>query len=167
MSFRNIWKTHASLGSTGSKRLSKLRTQNGATIAEFFEYQTDEYRTLNVYMFPWYHIDLINTPKPDERAIMTYVSCYYHAFQGAQQVSVKKCVLLFTPCYPLSVVKSDPSLIWTVIKWIVLLISLTAFELANRLSYYCFKLIVSPLRPEINYALCHVIFFNYKITIIK
>lgn len=31
--------------------------------------------------------DLINTPKPDERAIMTYVSCYYHAFQGAQQVS--------------------------------------------------------------------------------
>lgn len=30
--------------------------------------------------------DLINTPKPDERAIMTYVSCYYHAFQGAQQV---------------------------------------------------------------------------------
>jgi actinin alpha len=32
--------------------------------------------------------DLINTPKPDERAIMTYVSCYYHAFQGAQQVSI-------------------------------------------------------------------------------
>ena len=30
--------------------------------------------------------DMINTPKPDERAIMTYVSCYYHAFQGAQQV---------------------------------------------------------------------------------
>ena len=29
---------------------------------------------------------MINTPKPDERAIMTYVSCYYHAFQGAQQV---------------------------------------------------------------------------------
>jgi len=29
--------------------------------------------------------DMINTPKPDERAIMTYVSCYYHAFQGAQQ----------------------------------------------------------------------------------
>lgn len=41
-----------------------------------------------------YHVDLINTPKPDERAIMTYVSCYYHAFQGAQQVSVKTCVLL-------------------------------------------------------------------------
>lgn len=33
-----------------------------------------------------FHLDLINTPKPDERAIMTYVSCYYHAFQGAQQV---------------------------------------------------------------------------------
>lgn len=35
---------------------------------------------------PPYILDLINTPKPDERAIMTYVSCYYHAFQGAQQV---------------------------------------------------------------------------------
>lgn len=35
-----------------------------------------------------FNLDLINTPKPDERAIMTYVSCYYHAFQGAQQVSL-------------------------------------------------------------------------------
>ena len=35
--------------------------------------------------------DLINTPKPDERAIMTYVSCYYHAFQGAQQVTGMAC----------------------------------------------------------------------------
>ncbi len=34
-----------------------------------------------------FRTDLINTPKPDERAIMTYVSCYYHAFQGAQQVT--------------------------------------------------------------------------------
>lgn len=40
------------------------------------------------------YIDLINTPKPDERAIMTYVSCYYHAFQGAQQVK-DECVFLF------------------------------------------------------------------------
>ncbi|KAG8239762.1 hypothetical protein J437_LFUL019408 [Ladona fulva] len=38
--------------------------------------------------------DLINTPKPDERAIMTYVSCYYHAFQGAMQVKCK----LFLMC---------------------------------------------------------------------
>ncbi|RWS10034.1 Alpha-actinin: sarcomeric-like protein, partial [Dinothrombium tinctorium] len=30
--------------------------------------------------------DMVNTVKPDERAVMTYVSCYYHAFQGAQQV---------------------------------------------------------------------------------
>ncbi|CAL1268708.1 unnamed protein product [Larinioides sclopetarius] len=29
--------------------------------------------------------DMVNTPKPDERAVMTYVSCFYHAFQGAQQ----------------------------------------------------------------------------------
>lgn len=30
--------------------------------------------------------DIVNTPKPDERAIMTYVSCFYHAFAGAEQV---------------------------------------------------------------------------------
>uniref|UniRef100_A0A673LA82 Alpha-actinin-2-like n=1 Tax=Sinocyclocheilus rhinocerous TaxID=307959 RepID=A0A673LA82_9TELE len=29
--------------------------------------------------------DIINTPKPDERATMTYVSCFYHAFAGAEQ----------------------------------------------------------------------------------
>uniref|UniRef100_A0A8C5BS45 Actinin, alpha 2b n=1 Tax=Gadus morhua TaxID=8049 RepID=A0A8C5BS45_GADMO len=29
--------------------------------------------------------DIINTPKPDERAIMTYMSCFYHAFAGAEQ----------------------------------------------------------------------------------
>ncbi|GAB5578337.1 alpha-actinin-2 isoform X1 [Prionailurus iriomotensis] len=28
---------------------------------------------------------IVNTPKPDERAIMTYVSCFYHAFAGAEQ----------------------------------------------------------------------------------
>lgn len=39
------------------------------------------------------YLDLINTPKPDERAIMTYVSCYYHAFQGAQQVRIKCFVM--------------------------------------------------------------------------
>lgn len=31
--------------------------------------------------------DMVNTAKPDERAVMTYVSCYYHALQGAQHVS--------------------------------------------------------------------------------
>ncbi|XP_014667400.1 PREDICTED: alpha-actinin, sarcomeric-like [Priapulus caudatus] len=29
--------------------------------------------------------DMVNTVKPDERAVMTYVSCYYHAFAGAQK----------------------------------------------------------------------------------
>lgn len=31
-------------------------------------------------------LDIVNTPKPDEKAIMTYVSCFYHAFAGAEQV---------------------------------------------------------------------------------
>ncbi|KAI2663015.1 Alpha-actinin-3 [Labeo rohita] len=30
--------------------------------------------------------DIVNTPKPDEKAIMTYVSCFYHAFAGAEQL---------------------------------------------------------------------------------
>ena len=29
--------------------------------------------------------DIIGTPKPDERAIMTYVSSYYHAFSSSAQ----------------------------------------------------------------------------------
>lgn len=37
---------------------------------------------------PCYHpLDIVNTPKPDEKAIMTYVSCFYHAFAGAEQVT--------------------------------------------------------------------------------
>ena len=29
---------------------------------------------------------MINCFKPDERSVMTYVSAYYHAFAGVQQV---------------------------------------------------------------------------------
>lgn len=32
-------------------------------------------------------LDMVNVAKPDERAVMTYVSCYYHALQGAHKVS--------------------------------------------------------------------------------
>ncbi|KAI1902617.1 hypothetical protein AGOR_G00017770 [Albula goreensis] len=32
--------------------------------------------------------DIVNTPKPDEKAIMTYVSCFYHAFAGAEQAEI-------------------------------------------------------------------------------
>ena len=31
--------------------------------------------------------DMVNSAKPDERSVMAYVSSYYHAFSGAQQVS--------------------------------------------------------------------------------
>jgi hypothetical protein len=34
--------------------------------------------------------ELVEMAKPDERAVMTYVSCYYHAFSGAQKVRIKK-----------------------------------------------------------------------------
>lgn len=30
--------------------------------------------------------DMVNSVKPDERSVMAYVSSYYHAFSGAQQV---------------------------------------------------------------------------------
>ena len=39
--------------------------------------------------------DILNTDKPDERQIMTYVSCYYHAFQGAMQVGER---IVWPPC---------------------------------------------------------------------
>lgn len=39
------------------------------------------------HAFLLFFTDIINTPKPDERAIMTYVSCFYHAFAGAEQAS--------------------------------------------------------------------------------
>lgn len=30
--------------------------------------------------------DIVGTARPDEKAIMTYVSSFYHAFSGAQKV---------------------------------------------------------------------------------
>lgn len=35
--------------------------------------------------------------KPDERAVMTYVSCYYHALQGAHKVSSNVVVVVVIP----------------------------------------------------------------------
>lgn len=40
------------------------------------------------FLPPLPSVDIVNTPKPDERAIMTYVSCFYHAFAGAEQVLI-------------------------------------------------------------------------------
>lgn len=31
-------------------------------------------------------VDIVGTVRPDEKAIMTYVSSFYHAFSGAQKV---------------------------------------------------------------------------------
>lgn len=39
-------------------------------------------------LFPW--ADIVSTLRPDEKAIMTYVSCYYHAFSGKQKVSADR-----------------------------------------------------------------------------
>ncbi|ODN04990.1 Alpha-actinin, sarcomeric, partial [Orchesella cincta] len=45
--------------------------------------------------------DLINTPKPDERAIMTYVSCYYHAFQDMASTAMpdERAVMTYVSSY--------------------------------------------------------------------
>lgn len=42
----------------------------------------DEHLNICIFLL----LDIVNTPKPDEKAIMTYVSCFYHAFAGAEQV---------------------------------------------------------------------------------
>ncbi|XP_009082915.1 PREDICTED: alpha-actinin-2 [Acanthisitta chloris] len=53
--------------------------------------------------------DVVNTARPDERAIMTYVSCYYHAFAGAQKLleqhlrdELISCCLIFSVSHCLS-----------------------------------------------------------------
>lgn len=47
--------------------------------------------SLSLYFLPplscWVMLDIVGTLRPDEKAIMTYVSCFYHAFSGAQKVS--------------------------------------------------------------------------------
>ncbi|KAG0424068.1 hypothetical protein HPB47_000187 [Ixodes persulcatus] len=43
--------------------------------------------------------DMVYTAKPDDRAVMTYVSCYYHAFQGAQQVNRRTYAPPPPPCH--------------------------------------------------------------------
>lgn len=40
-------------------------------------------------------LDLQNTAMPDERAVMTYVSSYYHCFSGAQKVGFVLIALYF------------------------------------------------------------------------
>ena len=36
--------------------------------------------------FNIYYLEMASMEKPDERAVMTYVSSYYHAFSSSQQV---------------------------------------------------------------------------------
>ena len=54
---------------------------------------------------------MLNQVKPDERAVMTYVSAYYHAFSSSQQVRksklfcVEEGVLLLE--WPLFLVKTS------------------------------------------------------------
>ncbi|GFQ96040.1 alpha-actinin [Trichonephila clavata] len=45
--------------------------------------------------------DMVNTPKPDERAVMTYVSCYYHAFQDINSTPMpdERAVMTYVSSY--------------------------------------------------------------------
>lgn len=45
-------------------------------------------------------VDIVGTLRPDEKAIMTYVSCFYHAFSGAQKVSPAPLALSQLTTYP-------------------------------------------------------------------
>lgn len=44
-------------------------------------------------IFECVFLDMRNTAMPDERAVMTYVSSYYHCFSGAQKVCVLRLKL--------------------------------------------------------------------------
>ncbi|KAG2457429.1 ACTN protein, partial [Polypterus senegalus] len=43
--------------------------------------------------------DIVGTARPDEKAIMTYVSSFYHAFSGAQKVSPDAILSLLHPLF--------------------------------------------------------------------
>ncbi|XP_010186983.1 PREDICTED: alpha-actinin-2 [Mesitornis unicolor] len=65
--------------------------------------------------------DVVNTARPDERAIMTYVSCYYHAFAGAQKLvgqclraELNSCCLIFP--YIVNTPKPDERAIMTYVS---------------------------------------------------
>jgi len=49
-------------------------------------------------------VDIVGTLRPDEKAIMTYVSCFYHAFSGAQKVSSSR--------FGLAILKTTRVSIW-------------------------------------------------------
>ena len=60
--------------------------------------------------------DIVGTARPDEKAIMTYVSSFYHAFSGAQKVPGAPCSFLAqhtscqTPSHALPPLLSPPLL---------------------------------------------------------
>lgn len=45
------------------------------------------YSLVSLISPPSFSADIVGTARPDEKAIMTYVSSFYHAFSGAQKVS--------------------------------------------------------------------------------
>ena len=78
--------------------IPKMLDAEGNNTNSFDEFQASYYLvslTICYAHFP----DLLNTDKPDERQIMTYVSCYYHAFQGAMQVDLALMTLLSLMCF--------------------------------------------------------------------
>ncbi len=51
-------------------------------------------RLIPVFLFLIYIPDLASSAMPDDRAVMTYISSYYHTFSGAQKVNKKKLFLV-------------------------------------------------------------------------
>lgn len=65
------------------------------TIKQLFEIVLIELFLFSIYPTNvLLHADLQNTAMPDERAVMTYVSSYYHCFSGAQKVNFRFKYLL-------------------------------------------------------------------------
>lgn len=64
-----------------------FRSSLDSSIVKINQFLTAESLTTHgLSFFECVFLDMRNTAMPDERAVMTYVSSYYHCFSGAQKV---------------------------------------------------------------------------------
>lgn len=93
------------------------------------------------------HADLQNTALPDERAVMTYVSSYYHCFSGAQKVKIQFFLFNYNIQYYIFLIDSHYIEYINVVffKWYYYI-----FNMTHIFSWARFIFLYSYLQKEIN-----------------